>query len=96
LLVTLMAGVPGTLPPSNSTDGPPLAACRIWSDGDGALSPSAVTGKDLTGLLNGGSILEELLVTWPEQRATAVGESTTSTAAESVSTALPDLLSGLF
>jgi hypothetical protein len=58
--------------------------------------PSAVTGEEFTGLLNSGSILEELLVTWPEQLATALGESTTSAAAESVSTALPDLLSGLF
>jgi hypothetical protein len=50
----------------------------------------------LTGLLNGASILEELLVTWAEQLATALGESTTTAAAESVSTALPDLLNGLF
>jgi hypothetical protein len=73
LLVTLMAGVPGTLPPADSTDDPPLAACRIRSDVDAALSPSAVTGEDFTGLLNSGSILEELLVTWPEQLATALG-----------------------
>jgi hypothetical protein len=35
--------------------------------------PLAITGADFTGLLNTGSILEELLVTWPEQLATALG-----------------------
>jgi len=47
------------------------------------------------GLLNDGSLLQSLLVTWPEQLVTALGESSSTTAAESVSTALPDLFSGL-
>lgn len=68
--------------------------------------PSDVTGdlvngfptatEPFTGLLNDGSILQELLVTWPEQLATALTESTTTAAAESASTALPDLFGGLF
>jgi hypothetical protein len=47
------------------------------------------------GLLNDGSLLQSLLVTWPEQLVAALGESTSTTAAESVSTALPDLFGGL-
>jgi hypothetical protein len=49
-----------------------------------------------TGLLNSGSLLDELLVTWPTELTTALTETTTTTAAESASTALPDLFSGLF
>ena len=48
------------------------------------------------GLLNDGSLLQSLLVTWPEQLVTVLGESTSTATAESVSTALPDLFSSLF
>jgi len=74
--------------------------------------PSDVTGDFLngfsgadepfTGLISfsntagDASVLQDLLVTWPEQLAQALGESTTAAAGESVSTALPDLFSGLF
>ncbi|BBX45412.1 hypothetical protein GCM10009641_19980 [Mycobacterium cookii] len=37
--------------------------------------PLAVSGETFTGLLNTGSVLEELFVTWPEQLATALSES---------------------
>ena len=51
------------------------------------------------GLLNAGSFLDELYGTWTEQFVTALGsvgaESASSVAAESVSTALPDLFTGL-
>ncbi|MGA8328359.1 MAG: hypothetical protein WB777_03610 [Mycobacterium sp.] len=57
--------------------------------------PLAVSGETFTGLLNSGSILEELLVTWPEQLAQALGESTSAAAAEAVTTSAPDLLGGL-
>jgi hypothetical protein len=60
-----------------------------WTD------PYTDTGEAFTGLLNTGSILEELLVTWPGQLATALGESTAPAAADAVSTALPDLFDGL-
>jgi hypothetical protein len=40
-------------------------------------------------------VLDELLVTFPEQLATALGESTVPESAAAVTTALPDLLSGL-
>jgi hypothetical protein len=60
-----------------------------WTD------PYTGTGEAFTGLLNTGSILEELLVTWPGQLATALGESTAPAAADAVSTALPDLFDGL-
>ena len=56
--------------------------------------PLAVSGETFTGLLNTGSILEELLVTWPEQLATALGESTSTAASEAVTTSAPDLVSG--
>ena len=74
--------------------------------------PSDVTGDFLngfpsaaepfTGLISfspitaDASILQDLLVVWPEQLAQALTESTTTAAAESVSTALPDLFGGLF
>jgi hypothetical protein len=55
---------------------------------DGSTTP-------FTGLLNSGSLLDELLVTWPTQLATALGESTTPAAADAVSSSLPDLFGGL-
>jgi len=74
--------------------------------------PSDVTGDFLngfpsaaepfTGLISfaddpaDASILQDLLVVWPEQLASALTESTTAATAESVSTALPDLFGGLF
>ena len=48
-----------------------------------------------TGLLNSGSLLEELLVTWPTQLATALGESTAASASSLSADLLPDLLSSL-
>jgi hypothetical protein len=60
-----------------------------WTD------PYAGTGLPFPGLLNTGSLLEELLVTWPTQLATALGESTAPAAADAVSSSLPDLFSGL-
>jgi hypothetical protein len=60
-----------------------------WTD------PYTGTGEAFTGLLNTGSLLEELLVTWPTQLATALGESTAPAAADTVSSSLPDLFSGL-
>lgn len=60
---------------------------------DGSTTP-------FTGLLNSGSLLDELLVTWPDELTTALTETTTTTAAttaaESAAATLPDLLSGLF
>jgi hypothetical protein len=52
-------------------------------------------GEPFAGLLAGGGLLDELLVTLPEQLATALGESTAPESAAAVTTALPDLLSGL-
>jgi hypothetical protein len=60
------------------------------------VNPVDGDSEPFTGLLNTGSLLYELLVDGPTQLATALGESTTSAAAESVSTALTDLLGGLF
>ena len=60
-----------------------------WTD------PYTGTGEAFTGLLNTGSILEELLVTWPGQLATALGESTAPAAADALSASLPDLFGGL-
>jgi hypothetical protein len=60
-----------------------------WTD------PYAGTGEAFTGLLNSGSLLESLLVTWPEQLAAALGESATTEAAEAVTATLPDLFGGL-
>jgi hypothetical protein len=60
------------------------------------------TAEPFTGLISfsdnpaDASILQDLLVVWPEQLASALTESTTSAAAESVSMALPDLFGGLF
>jgi hypothetical protein len=47
------------------------------------------------GLLNDGSLLQDLLVTWPEQLASVLTESTTAATTEAVSTATPDLITGL-
>jgi hypothetical protein len=76
---------------------------NLSSDVTGALlngfvqvNPVDGDSAPFTGLLNTGSVLYELLVDGPTQLATALGESTASASAESVSTALPDLLSGLF
>jgi hypothetical protein len=76
---------------------------NLSSDVTGALlngfvqtNPVDGSSEPFTGLLNAGSLLYELLVDGPTQLATALGESTASASAESISTALPDLLSGLF
>jgi len=50
-----------------------------WTD------PYAGTGEAFTGLLNTGSLLEELLVTWPDQLATALSESTAASASSLLS-----------
>ncbi len=47
------------------------------------------------GLLNDGSLLQDLLVTWPEQLAGVLTESTAAATTEAVSTAAPDLASAL-
>ena len=52
-------------------------------------------GEAFAGLLASGGVLDELLVTFPEQLATALGEATAPESAAAVTTALPDLLSGL-
>jgi hypothetical protein len=76
---------------------------NVFSDVTGALlngftqtNPVDGDSEPFTGLLNTGSVLYELLVDGPTQLATALGESTAAVSGESVSTALPDLLSGLF
>jgi hypothetical protein len=51
--------------------------------------------EPFTGLLNSGSLIDDLLNVWPEQLATALGESTAPLGAEAVSSSLPDVLSGL-
>jgi hypothetical protein len=60
-----------------------------WTD------PYTGTGEAFTGLLNSGSLLEELLATWPEQLATALGESTAASASSLSVDLVPDLLSSL-
>jgi hypothetical protein len=52
-------------------------------------------GEPFAGLLASGGVLDELLVTLPTQLATALGESTAPESAAAITTALPDLLSGL-
>lgn len=50
------------------------------------------------GLLNDGSLLQSLLLTWPEQIVTALGslgESTSSVAADAVGSTAPDVVAGL-
>jgi hypothetical protein len=51
--------------------------------------------EPFTGLINSGSLLEELTSTWPEQLAQALGESTAPLGAEAVTGSLPDLFNGL-
>lgn len=54
---------------------------------NGYVYPSALynpTGEAFTGLLNNGSLLQQLLVTWPTQLAHALGESTTPGAAAAI------------
>lgn len=54
---------------------------------NGYVYPSALynpTGKAFTGLLNSGSLLQQLLVTWPTQLAQALGQSATPGAAAAV------------
>jgi hypothetical protein len=60
-----------------------------WTD------PAGGTGLPFPGLLNSGSLLEELLSTWPTQLATALGESAGPGSAGSVASMLPDLMGGL-
>jgi hypothetical protein len=81
---------------------------NLSSDVFGALINGADVGTNpvdnmpeiFSGLLSDGSLLQNLALTWPEQFVTALGtlgaESGASVAAESVSTALPDLFTGLF
>jgi hypothetical protein len=52
-------------------------------------------GEPFAGLLASGGVLDELLVTLPTQLATALGESTAPESAAALTTALPDLVSGL-
>jgi hypothetical protein len=67
---------------------------------DAGINPVNGAAELFPGLLNAGSFLDELYTTWTEQFVTALGslgaESASSIAAESVSTALPDLFTGLF
>jgi hypothetical protein len=53
------------------------------------------TGLPFPGLLNSGSLFEELLATWPTQLATALGESTGASASSLSADLVPDLLSSL-
>lgn len=53
------------------------------------------TGLPFPGLLNSGSLLEELLATWPTQLATALGESTATSAGSLSADLVPNLLSSL-
>jgi hypothetical protein len=67
---------------------------------DAGINPVNGAENLFPGLLNAGSFLDELYTTWTEQFVTALGslgaDSAGSVAAESVSTALPDLFTGLF
>jgi hypothetical protein len=67
---------------------------------DAGVNPVNGVENLFPGLINAGSFLDELYTTWTEQFVTALGslgaESGASVAAESVSTALPDLFTGLF
>jgi hypothetical protein len=58
-------------------------------------NPIDGSSEPFTGLINSGSLLEELTSTWPEQLVTALGESTAPAGAEAVTSSLPDLFSGL-
>ncbi|HEX4395521.1 MAG TPA: hypothetical protein VH084_28915 [Mycobacterium sp.] len=67
---------------------------------DAGVNPVNGVENLFPGLINEGSFLNELYTTWTEQFVTALGslgaESASSVAAESVSTALPELFTGLF
>jgi len=67
---------------------------------DAGINPVDGSENLFPGLINTGSFLNELYTTWTEQFVTALGslgaDSGASVAAESVSTALPDLFTGLF
>lgn len=53
------------------------------------------TGEPFTGLLNSGSLLQQLLVTWPNQLATALGASSTGSATSASAQAVSALSGGL-
>ena len=67
---------------------------------DAGVNPVDGSENLFPGLISAGSFLDELYTTWTEQFVTALGslgaDSASSVAAESVSTALPDLFTGLF
>ncbi len=67
---------------------------------DAGVNPVDGAENLFPGLLNAGSFLDELYTTFTQQFITALGtlgaDSASSVAAESVSTALPDLFTGLF
>jgi hypothetical protein len=67
---------------------------------DAGVNPVDGSENLFPGLINAGSFLDELYTTWTEQFVTALGplgaEAGASVAAESVSTAVPDLFTGLF
>jgi len=79
---------------------------NLSSDVFGALINGADVGTNpvdgspqfFSGLLGDGSLLQHLVLTWPEQFVTALGtlgESTTSLTADAVGSAVPDLFTGL-
>jgi len=67
---------------------------------DAGVNPVNGVENLFPGLISTGSFLDELYTTWTEQFVTALGslgaDSASSVAADSVSTALPDLFTGLF
>ena len=67
---------------------------------DAGINPIDGTENLFPGLISAGSFLDELYTTFTQQFIDALGtlgaESGASVAAESVSTALPDLFTGLF
>jgi hypothetical protein len=79
---------------------------NLSSDVFGALINGADVGTNpvdgspqfFSGLLGDGSLLQHLVLTWPEQFVTALGtlgESTTSLTADAVGSSVPDLFTGL-
>ena len=76
---------------------------NLSSDVFGALINGADVGTNpvdglpqfFSGLLGDGSLLQHLVLTWPEQFATALGESATSLSADAVGSSVPDLFTGL-
>jgi hypothetical protein len=79
---------------------------NLSSDVFGALINGADVGTNpvdgspqfFSGLLSDGSLLQHLVLTWPEQFVTALGtlgESTTSLTADAVGSSVPDLFTGL-